>query len=310
MDTQAKRTAYRAVHMAWLQTPAARARVCVGCHVGAAADAKSGLPVRDVDHVMIAAGHPRLMFEFSSYLANLPKHWSEKAKNREEFEIRTWLVGQLVSAQQALQLRADRAGRAGWPEFAEYDCYACHHDLQQPSRRQETAPAAHRPGSLRAGSWYFGLLSSGLGLLGEGRATLGELTNAIEKPLVRNLELIARDAHAASRQLDPLIEELDTAAMGDVAARRLMTLLRERGRSTPAWNWDELEQAGLGLIALDFARRDALPHPDGQPVHADKAIQSLVHVLAPQVEGPRSRHDSDFGAALRAVFERIDLTEP
>ena len=265
--------------------------------------------MRDVDHAMIAAGHPRLMFEFSSYLANVPKHWSEKTKNP-GFEIRTWLVGQLVSAQQALQLRADRAGRTAWPEFAEFDCYACHHDLQQPSRRQETAPAAHHPGSLRSGSWYFGLLSSGLGLSGKAHATLEELTDAIDKPLVGNKELIARDARAAYRQLDPLIEQLDAAAMGDATARQLMTLLCERGRSTPVWNWDELEQAGLGLIALDFARRDARPHPDGQPVPADKAIQSLVHVLAPDVDSPKLRRHSDFGEALKALFERTDLMRP
>src|SRR5262249_35632430 len=38
-----------------------RARLCAGCHVGA--------PGMDVNHDLIAAGHPRLNFEFAAYQA-------------------------------------------------------------------------------------------------------------------------------------------------------------------------------------------------------------------------------------------------
>ena len=45
-------------------------RVCVGCHVGA--PEQDGLPAREVTHDLLAAGHPRLNFEFTVFLANLP----------------------------------------------------------------------------------------------------------------------------------------------------------------------------------------------------------------------------------------------
>ena len=48
-----------------------RANVCVRCHVGG--------PDRDVNHDLIAAGHPRLNFEFAAFMANLPKHWDNSA---------------------------------------------------------------------------------------------------------------------------------------------------------------------------------------------------------------------------------------
>ncbi|HEY2881635.1 MAG TPA: multiheme c-type cytochrome, partial [Pirellulales bacterium] len=52
----------------------ARAKVCVGCHVGQP-DA-DGKPWRDVNHDLIAAGHPRLNFDFAAYMATLPPHWN------------------------------------------------------------------------------------------------------------------------------------------------------------------------------------------------------------------------------------------
>src|SRR5262245_14046788 len=44
-----------------------RAEVCMDCHVG-----KGGT---DVDHDLIAAGHPRLRFEYAGYHASYPRHW-------------------------------------------------------------------------------------------------------------------------------------------------------------------------------------------------------------------------------------------
>ena len=56
-----------------LDAPLVQAQVCVGCHVGA--PAKDGVPARDLNHDLMAAGHPRLIFELSSYQANMPPHW-------------------------------------------------------------------------------------------------------------------------------------------------------------------------------------------------------------------------------------------
>jgi hypothetical protein len=126
---------------------------CAGCHVdGAAAE---GLPLRDVNHDLIAAGHPRLQFELTAYLANLPQHWSVATEKKKlaSFEAEAWVLGQLASARAALELLDYRARTtAPWPEFAEYDCSACHHNLHQPSWRQQTTITravyqAHFPGA-------------------------------------------------------------------------------------------------------------------------------------------------------------------
>src|SRR5262249_53689511 len=110
-----------------------RAQVCVTCHVGGSGS--------EVNHDLIAAGHPRLRFEYGAYLANLPKHWDEKKdrKGRPDFDAQVWAVGQVVSMQASLQLLEHRAAapKAPWPEFAEYDCFACHHDLADQKWRRD-----------------------------------------------------------------------------------------------------------------------------------------------------------------------------
>ena len=167
----------------------ARAKVCVGCHVGQP-DA-DGRPWRDVNHDLIAAGHPRLNFDFAAYMATLPPHWNVH-KNPQRFdELRSWIIGQFTSADAALTLlhsRADAAKRqadgaadaknahsqlvaASWPELSEYDCFSCHHELRGKSWRQQLKQPAGNPlrpadanlvdrptpkrGSPGWGTWYF-----------------------------------------------------------------------------------------------------------------------------------------------------------
>ncbi|QVL31568.1 hypothetical protein KIH39_22405 [Telmatocola sphagniphila] len=111
-----------------------RAAQCAGCHVGA--PASKDQPLRDVNHDFIAAGHPRLNFEFATYLRALPRHWSEKDRlqgNRPlpvGWEAVAWSAGATERAKAALGLLADRVERKPWPELAEFNCFSCHHDLK------------------------------------------------------------------------------------------------------------------------------------------------------------------------------------
>ena len=153
---------------------AARAQLCVGCHVGEP-DAK-GRPWRDVNHDLIAAGHPRLNFEFSAYMATLPPHWNTRTDPQRFDELRSWIVGQFTSSDAALRLLECRAKAAeskpaadaeplvppSWPELAEYDCFACHHELAGRSWRQDLGRAAaagdrpaRKPGAPAFGTWYY-----------------------------------------------------------------------------------------------------------------------------------------------------------
>lgn len=131
-----------------LGTPAKRAQTCVRCHVGDA--------THDVNHDLIAAGHPRLFFELAAYQRLWPRHWSPrgKAESDDDFTARSWAVGQAVALEAVANQLAHRAAKAEaaaaagqphrWPEFAEFDCYSCHRSLG-PTTAATREPPLERP---------------------------------------------------------------------------------------------------------------------------------------------------------------------
>ena len=99
-----------------------RAQVCATCHVG------TGTAGQEVNHDMLAAGHPRLQFEFRAYHEALPKHWQPTVLDTNAAE--AWNAGQFASGFAAVHQFAQRKEHGSiWPEFAEMDCYACHRSL-------------------------------------------------------------------------------------------------------------------------------------------------------------------------------------
>src|ERR1700722_9571445 len=97
-----------------------RTEKCLTCHLGTAQ--------HRVDHELIAAGHPDLYFELDSFSAVMPPHWKEPDTDP-WFAVRAMAVGQAVQLREQLK-RVARESQSGiWPEYAELDCFACHHNL-------------------------------------------------------------------------------------------------------------------------------------------------------------------------------------
>ena len=120
-----------------------RTERCLTCHLGS--------PGLNVDHELIAAGHPDLRFELDSYTAVEPPHWIEKNPNGGPadslFGVRAWAVGEAVEKQQSMVRLSRRAKSGPWPEFSEMDCISCHHSLTGPeSWRQKSGYKGHMPG--------------------------------------------------------------------------------------------------------------------------------------------------------------------
>jgi hypothetical protein len=291
LSAKEKRARYRQYGMTWLTDLSDRARVCTGCHVGAAADKSKGIPTRDVTHEFIAAGHPRLTFEFGAYLANEPRHWDEKI-TAADFEARAWGVGQVVSLEAALSLLIDRTTRsADWPELSEYDCYACHHPIESESWRRA---AQGKPGAIRPGRWYSALVPA----FG-GAPDLGTL----EKALARRSpdpKRIAAEARKALAPLAPLAGKLEAAPpLGRPALARLRVALVGHVEQTPTAGWDEVEQLALALSALNAVERNG---------DVGKATGALLKQLA----FPRDhtspvgfRRDRAFDGRLKTLFQQL-----
>jgi hypothetical protein len=243
-DWRQKKSAYA---MPDLADPRNHVKACVGCHVGGHGD---------VTHDLIAAGHPRLTFEFASYHANMPPHW----RSHPQSDAQLWAIGQLASAEAALALTSKRADAGPWPEFAEYDCFACHHALTSPSWRQ-SAKRAGKPGELPWGTWYFVFTRD----LAEPSASLDSLADAMRSSRVNRAD--------ASKKAQDIMCELQTKRVGRADAARVLARFKD-GKLRIDPNWDSAEQLYLAMQALQ-------PSADLNQLAAERAF-------APGYAGPLS----------------------
>ncbi|HSR66350.1 MAG TPA: multiheme c-type cytochrome [Acidobacteriota bacterium] len=111
-----------------------QAELCLSCHQGDES--------KQVDHRLIAAGHPLLEFELDTFQALMPPHW--KASDQDWAGVRRWAVGQAVALRESMRLLARRARQAGWshwPEFADFECSSCHHSLTVDGQGEDFQPS-------------------------------------------------------------------------------------------------------------------------------------------------------------------------
>jgi Cytochrome c554 and c-prime len=249
--------------------PVARVLNCAQCHVGGRD--------REVNHDLIAAGHPRLSFEYTRYHfseAYANKHWEEKVPNP-EFEVRAWLVGQAASLRAATDLLAARAERAEtnsapWPEFAESSCYACHQNLGAELRSHTTN--AHHPRKSGVLGWqlWYASLSKALpklagivvpGSKGPALASLDPLRIEMEKP-VPNAKTVAELAKQATAQLDAWLISFQTngstAKLSPEQLKALASTIAESAYDNATgklrdYDWDVLAQHALAFTAVYHA---------------------------------------------------------
>ncbi len=99
-----------------------RAKICSTCHVGS--------KDRDMNHDIIAAGHPALYFDMAVYHEAYPKHWRDAEQNATDFRSQLWLAGKIAMVESELELLESRACKSlpvsTWPELANYQCNSCH----------------------------------------------------------------------------------------------------------------------------------------------------------------------------------------
>ena len=296
-----------------------RPYVCTKCHVGESH--------QEVNHVLIAAGHPRLRFEYGAYYANYAttyRHWEDLGEKTVEpgFEAKSWALGQLVSARAALELLVARATdptrEVNWPEFAEYDCTACHHDLSSPSQRQAHAlrlagkgKGKRRAGDLHWGTWYYPLLETlarHVGGAPEGLlASLGEL----DRLMRLRYPPPQRVAEQARRSLKGLDRWIETTRKEKFAEARLRALTKDLAgrRELVDSGWDGGTQVYLGLAALHQARGDGDPRfkaasPLREPLEVIR--KALKHSFEP---GARTLYDTpnDYPRRLEEIFKGLNV---
>jgi hypothetical protein len=205
-----------------LWDPVTRATKCASCHIGNPGEEKV------VTHAMYAAGHPPLPgLETATFSEAQPRHWQylrEKSEaiqkvlgfNPDKREQTDLVVASgIVALREAMRLYAAEAGddrlvkepATRWPDFARFDCYACHHDLKVPSWRQERGYAGRTPGRPTTPPWPEVLVQLAI-TVGDPDGTRGRLSEYRH----------ARDAFAAATTTRPFGHRDQSAAAAQALA--------------------------------------------------------------------------------------------
>jgi hypothetical protein len=274
-----------------LRDPANRAENCLRCHLG---DKDNS-----VDHELIAAGHPDLVFELASYTAAMPKHWKEvgekpKATPDPYFDVRELATGEAVQVkEQLLRLSRNTQGNF-WPEYADLDCFACHHSLTtaenswQQKRGYPPLPnGAPATGGLPAYGTgrHPGNPPWNLSRYAILRQMVGELDPASSRELEGNIDRlygmisslnpdksqVMALANSTAGVVDRLVPKLEAAGYDQARALRLMKATVNNADYITRLGERPAEQAAMALQVLYMA------YTQGKP--GDARIQQAIDGL-------------------------------
>ena len=301
----------------------ARTLACAGCHVGGGD--------RDMNHDMIAAGHPRLAFEAARfhYQQGYRKHWAEKESTR-DFEVRLWVIGQAATLRAAANLLYERATKAEkrdeqtpWPEFSGYSCYSCHQAIgttDVAGAASDTPRPAGQPGWEVWSTAAVGVAAKSCGLAFPGlRApklpAVEKLRTLMESKRFPAPAAVAQAAKPAVAELDRWLAELQAAedrGPGAVAADAPATLahrlasnaLSKDGARLADHDWDALAANYLGAAAMHHAAGGT---PAAGPWH-DPLLKVRAGLRFPAALNSPADLDRTKLDRVRADFDRLRTT--
>ncbi len=267
-----------------------RTERCLSCHLGT--------PDKSVDHELIAAGHPDLYFELDSFMSVMPPHWKEVDKDP-LFGVRALAVGQAVQLREQLR-RVARESQGGiWPEYAELDCFACHHSLvaAKDSWRQERGYAGRRPGNP---PWNLSRYVVLRHVIQEADSSAAQqLTSEVEKvyalvtALGSDRKQVAAEAASASEIADRLAQRLNGMTYDQPMALRLMKSIASDADAIANQDERAAEQATMALDSLFVA------YTKNAPLASSQQIRSAINALFKQLDDPSAYNGFQFASALK-----------
>jgi hypothetical protein len=315
-----------------IRNPLARAKQCLACHVGDPEQQKV------VTHEMYAAGHPPLPgVELETFMQELPPHWrhvsqklaDNKAKfgeDKSEFEhfkeflaanpsataggdfhkSRSALLSSLVAMEASLTL-------VGWqfddqkklPDFAVFDCYACHHDLKSPAWRQQRKDVK-RPGRPRPAVWPTTLVDAALAFAdvdpAAWHAALDEYRDAFDAQPFGNAEREAAARSKLQAELKKIIVAVEASPSDKAAAERAFVRLCSPTDATLDYDAARQTAWAVRVLAIDLKRK--LPDDFGASLHLTLPAgqqKQIAKDLPARMKAMAEYDPERFKAELRAI---------
>ena len=266
-----------------------RSEKCLTCHLGT--------PEKQVDHAMIAAGHPNLVFELDSYSAIQPPHWKPSPDPNQG--VRLWSIGQAVQLREALRRLQRRAQSPNWPEYSELDCYSCHHSLTKPeeSWRQARGYADRPPG---AAPWnvahyaVFRIVAKDVDAASsqELESALRDVFAVTAKPASDRTQ-ISKAAADASQVADTFVGKMKSADFSRARTARLLSEISRQGDSLAGDDALTAEQTTMALDSLFISYSKQAADNSG--------VRAAIDGLFQELQNPSVYSAPRFSAQMRKV---------
>jgi hypothetical protein len=274
-----------------------RSERCLSCHVGTEG--------KEVDHTMIAAGHPDLTFQLESFSAAMPRHWKPAPSASAWLSVQELAVGQAVQLRQALNRLNRRASSAAWPEFAEYECFACHHSLTKPeaSWRQTGGYHGRNPGAPVWNPSTYAVFRHVAGAVDSSNVSqLVAQLQTIEKlsGKISNKDELAANAKEASGLTDRIVQQIQGQEYDRNLTARLLRDIAGDADTISMEGERSAEQATMALDSLSLAYVKNDPNAPNQ-IELRAAIKDLYQ----QFENPSAYNAPQFAAQLRKVAKLV-----
>jgi hypothetical protein len=269
-----------------------RSEKCLTCHLGT--------PEKNVDHELIAAGHPDLYFELDSFLSVMPPHWKE-VDGDPWFAVRAMGVGQAVQLREQLK-RVARESQSGiWPEYAELDCFACHHNLTgaKDSWRQDRGYAGRRPGNPPFNLSRYVVLKHVIqdadpGATRDLKAGIDQVYAGVTA-LNSNRAQVASQAASVAEVAGRLATRLNTMKFDQAQTLRLLKSISGDGDGIAEQGERAAEQATMALDSLFIA------YTKNGKIANDAQIRAGINGLFRLLDDPSMYNGFKFAAAMKSL---------
>ena len=252
-----------------------RTELCISCHVGG--------PERNVDHDLIAAGHPDLVFEIQAFTGRMPRHWPSDSEDWEG--ARLWMIGQALSLRETLNQLYRRADPSRWYglDFADLECSSCHHSLSVPSRRQESGYSG-QPGLPPVDPSAYIVWRSAWSIVFEDETD--SLDTEIEE-LRRALERFESDSvresiERISQTIDGLVPRFQSIELDARMVSAIIGAISEDAEMIAEAGIRSAEQATLALESLYASYRSSTGSSDSEMEMRIRRLHEVLEAFNPQ----------------------------
>lgn len=265
-----------------------RAHGCDSCHLGHA--------TKEVDHELIASGHPLLAFELDNYTETMPPHWTSR---QETHGVPAWAVGQAMAFRDAVANLARHARGDKWPEFSDMSCANCHHSLEGSQWRQQRG----WPGRAGLPAWspkQWAVLRLIVGRAApSARAQLDDAVKVIAARVARMNDAagVATAADEAKRLIESALPRVAALSWRDDDVRSMMRTIAADDAVT--YDVQSAQQAALALQSLAAALTR------NNPALLKSAMTEALDAVFAEVQNKDRYEPGRFAQKLRALRETL-----